>query len=86
MEKINNKKINNKVAFVTPLFKNKGNADDINKYRGISILPLFSKWFEKILALQIYDYFESNVLIFSGQHGFRNFRSCELFMKLSLIP
>ena len=28
-----------KLAVVTPLFKNKGDADDINNYRGISVLP-----------------------------------------------
>jgi hypothetical protein len=42
-----------KQAVVTPLFKNKGNLNNLNNYRGISVLPPISKIFEKILATQI---------------------------------
>lgn len=66
-----------KVAFVTPLYKNKGSNKDMNNYRGISVLPILAKLFEKILAFQIFNYFESNDLFFSGQHGFRKHHSCE---------
>jgi hypothetical protein len=66
-----------KVALVTPLFKNKGLQSGVNYYRGISILPIFAKWFEKIMAFQIYEYFENNQLLFDGQHGFRKNFSCE---------
>ena len=65
-----------KLATVTPLHK-KGAIDDMNNYRGISILPPVSKIFEKILAEQIKDYFLKNDLLFEGQHGFRSFHSCE---------
>ena len=34
-----------KTAVVTPLFKNKGNKDDLNNYRGISVLPPINKNF-----------------------------------------
>lgn len=66
-----------KFAVVTPLFKNKGEATDMNNYRGISVLPPICKVFEKILAEQIRIYFSTNKLFFSGQHGFREFHSCE---------
>ena len=66
-----------KQAIVTPLYKNKGNADDINNYRGISVLPPIAKVFEKLLAEQARIYFEVNKLFFSGQHGFRTSHSCE---------
>lgn len=49
----------------------------MNQYRGISILPLLAKIFEKVLANQIKDYFIHNNLLFSGQHGFREAHSCE---------
>lgn len=37
-----------KTAVVTPLYKNKGDKDDMNNYRGISVLPPFAKIFKKI--------------------------------------
>ena len=66
-----------KFAVVTPLFKNKGDVKDINNYRGISVLPPIAKIFEKILSEQISYFFNSNMLFFAGQHGFRRNHSCE---------
>ena len=66
-----------KTALVTPLFKNKGKRNDMNNYRGISVLPPISKIFERLLASQISKYFEVNKIFFSGQHGFRKSFSCE---------
>ena len=37
-----------KTVVVTPLFK-KGNLNDLNNYRGISVLPEVAKIFEKIV-------------------------------------
>jgi hypothetical protein len=65
-----------KYAILTALFK-KGDPMDRNNYRGISILPVLAKLFEKLLADQIMDYFVSNNFFFSGQHGFRKGHSCE---------
>ena len=66
-----------KCAIVTPLFKNKGDNDDVNNYRGISVLPPIAKIFEKILAAQITIYLKMNNILFNGQHGFRSGHSCE---------
>jgi hypothetical protein len=66
-----------KCAIVTPLYKNKGDRTCMSDYRGISVLPPISKLFEKLLAAQMFDYFESNKLFFAGQHGFRSGFSCE---------
>jgi hypothetical protein len=66
-----------KSACVTPLYKNKGDKNDINNYRGISVLPPIAKIFEKLLAAQIIYYLEINNLLFVGQHGFRAGHSCE---------
>ena len=44
-----------KLANVTPVFK-KGDSTDKSNYRPISILPLLSKVFEKIIYDQLYEY------------------------------
>ena len=66
-----------KSAIATPLFKNKGVLNDLNNYRGISVLPPIAKIFEKVLAFQITLYLNMNNILFMGQHGFRNGHSCE---------
>ena len=50
---------------------------DVNNYRGISIIPILEKLFEKILSEQINHYFDSNKLFYAGQHGFRKGHSWE---------
>ena len=67
-----------KSAILTPLFKGKKqDPNDINSYRGISVLPPLAKVFEKILATQIIIYLNINNLFYPSQHGFRNAHSCE---------
>lgn len=65
-----------KKAKVVPLLKS-GDRGDINNYRPISILPAFSKIFEKIISVRLINYVESNNLIIAQQHGFRAQRSTE---------
>lgn len=59
-----------KVGTITPLFK-KGNKKLISNYRPVSVLPTVAKIFEKILFLQLNNYFVSNNLISKSQYGFR---------------
>ena len=59
-----------KIAKVTPLFK-KGSNRELGNYRPISVLPLVSKVFEKIMYHQLYDYFQENRLLNTYQSGFR---------------
>ena len=66
-----------KTAVVTPLYKQSGNIEDVNNYRGISVLPPIAKIFEKLLASQISDHLNRNQLLFRGQYGFRPGHSCE---------
>ncbi|CAF1037093.1 unnamed protein product, partial [Brachionus calyciflorus] len=66
-----------KTAVVTPLFKNKGDAEDVNNYRGISVIPPIAKLFEKIIATQIIEHLELNGILTSDQHGFRSGHCCE---------
>jgi hypothetical protein len=53
-----------KTAIVTPLYERKEDNTDMNNYRGISILPFMSKLFEKLVAKQIFTYFEENNLFY----------------------
>ena len=66
-----------KIAVVTPLYKNKGDATDPNNYRGISVISPIAKIFENILSMQIKIHLKLNNILYSGQHGFRTFHSCE---------
>ncbi len=66
-----------KMAIVTPIYKNKGSNEDMNNYRGISVISPIAKIFEKILATQIITYLNSHNILFKGQHGFRSEHSCE---------
>ena len=66
-----------KIGLVTPLFKNKGELNNLNSYRGISVLPPLCKLQEKIIAKQIRNHFESKNLLCISQHGFRAGHSCE---------
>lgn len=63
-----------KIAKVIPIFK-KGNTEDINCYRPISLLPVFSKILEKVVYNQFYNYLETNQLLDPEQHGFRSNKS-----------
>ncbi|CAF1025376.1 unnamed protein product [Brachionus calyciflorus] len=66
-----------KTAIVTPLYKNKGSTEDINNYRGISVLPPLAKLFEKLLHKQIIAYLNNNKILSNDQHGFIANHSCE---------
>ena len=67
-----------KSAVVTPLYKQKStDKSNKNNYRGISVLSLIAKLFEKILVTQITIFLNVNKILFKGQHGFRSDHSCE---------
>ncbi|CAB4032478.1 Hypothetical predicted protein [Paramuricea clavata] len=63
-----------KIARVIPLQK-KGSRSVLDNYGPISILPVISKIFEKILYEQLYEYFTTNNLLSEQQFGFRRFHS-----------
>jgi hypothetical protein len=64
-----------KIAMVIPIFK-KGNNNDMNNYRPISLLPVMSKVFEKVINTQLSDIIE-NGFIDDNQYGFRKAHSTE---------
>ena len=40
-------------------------------YRPTSVLPIFSKIFEKVVYKQLYTYVEQNNILYEHQYGFR---------------
>lgn len=63
-----------KIAIIKPLFK-KGDKDNMANYRPISILPVITKIFEKILHVRMNRFLEKNELLSKHQFGFRVGRS-----------
>lgn len=60
-----------KISKVICLHK-KGDIKELSNYRPISLLSVFSKIFEKLLASRIIKFLEINKILSPNQHGFRN--------------
>lgn len=67
---------NLKTALVIPVFK-KGENNNIKNYRPISLLSVFSKILEKVMATRITKFLEKFGLLSDSQHGFRGNYSTE---------
>ena len=65
-----------KIAKIIPIYK-KNDEALFENYRPISLLPSFSKIFEKIMHNQIANYFEKNDLFYKSQYGFREKHNTE---------
>lgn len=59
-----------KIAKIKPLLKS-NDSNDVSNYRPLSLLPTFSKIFERVMANQLTDFLENNNLLDKEQHGFR---------------
>ena len=57
-----------KLSNITPVFK-KGARTSKNNYRPVSILPVFSKIFERLLSRQLLEFFDN--ILSKFQCGFR---------------
>ena len=72
-----------KVARITPIFKDGDNTEKSN-YRPISVLPVISKLFEKLVFNQRYLYMKDNGLFTSDQSGFlRLYSTLSCLLKMS---
>jgi len=60
-----------KLAKVVPIFK-KEDPLLCKNYRPISLLPIFSKIFEKLIYSRMYEYLDKNHLLYDKQFGFRS--------------
>lgn len=59
-----------KLAKVVPIFK-KGELDNPNNYRPISLLSVFDKIFEKLVNQRLLDFLEKHKILYRYQFGFR---------------
>ena len=64
-----------KKADVVPVYK-KGNHQCVKNYRSVSLLPVFSKIFERLFCNAMFKHFLDNNLISSNQSGFKPGDSC----------
>jgi hypothetical protein len=64
------------IAKLKALYK-KGSKTDPKNYRPISLLPLLSKTFEKVIHLQTAAFLDSNNILYVNQSGFRPKHSTE---------
>ena len=66
-----------KVAKCIPLYKS-GNKLLINNYRPVSILPIFSKFFERVMYKRLLSFINRNNLLYKYQFGFRQKHSTNM--------
>ena len=69
--KTNTVPINMKCAKVLPIYKSKGDKKSCNSYRPISILPIYSKIFEKIINAQLQHHLKMECILSHSQFGFQ---------------
>ena len=63
-----------KLAKVTPIPKG-DDSTNAGNYRPISVLPIFSKIFDKVVYKQLYTYFEQKNILYEHQYGFKKHKS-----------
>ena len=66
-----------KTAKVIPLHKG-GSVLSVSNYRPISLLPIFSKIFERLVYNRMIEYIEKNNILSKNQFGFQKNKSTEL--------
>ena len=64
-----------KISSVSPVFKNVWERSTVKNYRPISLLPVVSKVFEKLVNNRIVDHLEKCGLFSDFQYGFRSSQS-----------
>lgn len=56
---------------IIPIYKNKGDTNDPDNYRGITLLSCIGKFFTLLINFRLTDFLESNDLLGEEQAGFR---------------
>jgi hypothetical protein len=65
-----------KITIVKPIHK-KGNTGEVQNYRPISLLSVFSKIIEKLIYSRLMSFVTKNNILNNIQHGFREGKSTE---------
>ncbi|XP_060520407.1 uncharacterized protein LOC132698368 [Cylas formicarius] len=75
-----------KISLVKPLFK-KGNPQDLDSYRLISLLPGFSKLFELAMYKRLINFLTNCKLLHNNRHGFLKGKSTQtaIFQFIKII-
>ena len=73
-----------KKALVTPIYKSKGDKNDLGNYRPISILPILAKCIENFVNVQLTNFVQTNHILDNQQFGFRK-ESSTTFLMLDLF-
>ena len=68
-----------KIAKIHPIFKN-GIKSEFTNYRPISVLPSFSKIFEKLMYNRLITYLSQQSILYNNQFGFRQNHSTLMAM------
>lgn len=66
-----------KKSVVRPLYK-KGDRSEMSNYRPVTLIPIFSKIYEKIMYNRLIQFLESKNVLDDQQHGFRKSRCTSL--------
>jgi len=66
-----------KIAKVVPLYKS-GDEMEFSNYRPISVLPIFSKVFERLMYIRLNRYLDQCNILCSNQYGFRKGYSTDM--------
>ena len=59
------------IGIIKPLYKNKGDKNEVNNYRGITLLSCMGKLFTSILNARLYTYLTRENILGNEQAGFR---------------
>ncbi len=75
------------VGTIVPLYKNKGDIQDVNNYRGITLLSCMGKLFTFIVNESLTDYSNKLSLISETQAGFRHgYSTLDHIFLLKCVP
>ena len=66
-----------KLARVVPLYKS-GDKSLLSNYRPLSVLPVFSKFLEKVVYNLLIRFFDKYEILYNNQYGFRKKHSTSL--------
>jgi hypothetical protein len=59
------------IGIIKPIYKNKGDIDDVNNYRGITLLSCLGKLFTFVINTRLYNYVTKENILGNEQVGFR---------------
>ena len=72
-----------KLANFVPIFKGKGNKNDVNNYRPISLTSIVCKLMESVIHNNISDHCNFNNILTPEQHGFKsNYSTTSVVLEL----